>query len=137
MIFLFFAALLVPASAQDALMSAELLATQLKDPALVILHVGNQQDFQAGHIPGVRLVTLNDISVIGERNLRLEVPPIEKLQAALMKLATESPWLAFWRCSLFRLALGIERLGGQLAVRLLEQNFNLAFCLFELFLAFA
>ena len=79
------------AFAQDALIRVDTLATQLKDPNLVILHVGNQQDFAAGHLPGARLVTLADISVTGlmangERTLRLEMPPIDILHAALLKL---------------------------------------------------
>ena len=79
-------ALGIPAFAQDLLVAVESLATQLKDPTLVILHVGTQADYQAGHIPGARLVTLGDISIVGERGLRLELPPVDKLQAALMKL---------------------------------------------------
>ncbi len=83
-------ALSIAAFAQDALISAESLATQLRDPNLVILHVGNQQDYAAGHIPGARLVTLGDISVTGERNLRLEMPDMEKLQEALLKLGVSN-----------------------------------------------
>ena len=45
--------------------------------------------------------------------------------------------LGSWRRSLFGLTLGIERLGGQLAVGLFEQNFDFAFGFFELLLAFA
>ena len=81
----------IAAFAQDPLISVDALATQLKDPKLVILHVGSPTDYAAGHVPGARLVTLGDISVTGllasgERALRLEMPPIDKLQAALLKL---------------------------------------------------
>jgi thiosulfate/3-mercaptopyruvate sulfurtransferase len=79
-------ALSVAAFAQDPLITVDSLAAQLKDPALVILHVGSRQDYDAGHIPGARLVTLGDISVTGQRNLRLEMPPMETLEAALLKL---------------------------------------------------
>ena len=74
------------AFAQDALLSVDALSTQLRDPNLVLLHVGSQKDFDEGHLPGARLVTLADISVTGPRDLRLELPPIEKLEAALLKL---------------------------------------------------
>lgn len=80
---------LAPASmllAQDALLSVDALAAQLRDPNLVLLHVGSQKDYDEAHLPGARLVTLADISVTGERNLRLEMPAVEKVQAALMKL---------------------------------------------------
>ena len=89
--FLMTFAFAIAAWAQDPLISVDTLATQLKDPNLVILHVGSPTDYAAGHIPGARLVTLADISVTGlmatgERTLRLEMPPIDKLQAALLKL---------------------------------------------------
>ncbi len=74
------------AFAQDALINVDSLSTQLKDPNLAILHVGNAKDYAEGHIPGARLVTLADISITGERSLRLEMPPMDKLQAALLKL---------------------------------------------------
>ncbi|MBY0503612.1 MAG: hypothetical protein K2X03_06875 [Bryobacteraceae bacterium] len=79
-------ALATGAFAQDALLSVDALATQLQDPNLVLLHVGSQKDYDEGHLPGARLVTLADISVTGDRNLRLEMPPTEKLEAALLKL---------------------------------------------------
>lgn len=79
-------ALAATAFAQDALLSVDALASQLRDPNLVLLHVGSQKDYDAGHLPGARLVTLADISVTGERNLRLELPPLHKLEAALLKL---------------------------------------------------
>lgn len=83
-------ALTLAAFAQDALLSVDLLIPQLKDPNLVLLHVGSQKDYDEGHLPGARLITLADISTTGviggNPNLRLEVPPIEQLQAALLKL---------------------------------------------------
>ena len=89
--FLMTFAFAIAAWAQDPLISVDTLATQLKDPNLVILHVGSPTDYAAGHLPGARLVTLADISVTGlmangERALRLEMPPMDKLQAALLKL---------------------------------------------------
>jgi len=84
--FLFPLALASMAFAQDALLSVEALSGQLRDPNLVLLHVGSQKDYEEGHLPGARLVTLADISVTGQRSLRLEMPPLEKLEAALLKL---------------------------------------------------
>jgi CubicO group peptidase (beta-lactamase class C family) len=68
------------------LVQGEWLAGHLNDPALVILHVGAQRDFDAGHIPGARLVTLGDISVTDGSGLRLELPPVAKLEEAFGKL---------------------------------------------------
>jgi thiosulfate/3-mercaptopyruvate sulfurtransferase len=68
------------------LISTEDLSKRLKDDSLVILHVGSQKDYDAGHIPGARLITLADISMTGDRGLRLELPPVETLITALGKL---------------------------------------------------
>jgi thiosulfate/3-mercaptopyruvate sulfurtransferase len=68
------------------LISTDTLAKRLGDNSLVILHVGSQKDYDAGHIPGARLITLSDISVTGERGLRVELPPAEALVTALGKL---------------------------------------------------
>jgi thiosulfate/3-mercaptopyruvate sulfurtransferase len=75
------------AGKQKMLVSVDELAGRLSDPSLVILHVGTAKDYDAGHIPGARLVTLADISV--SERLRLEMPPIEKLREALGKLGIE------------------------------------------------
>ena len=84
-------ALAFSALAQDSpLISVDALSSQLKDPNLVLLHVGSQKDYESGHLPGARLVTLADISVTGERNLRLEMPPMDKLQAALLNLGVSN-----------------------------------------------
>jgi len=85
-----FWAMLLPAAWSagkgEMLVSTEWLAERLNDPSLVILHTGSAKDYQAGHIPGARLVTLADISVTGERGLRLELPPVETLRQAFGRL---------------------------------------------------
>jgi thiosulfate/3-mercaptopyruvate sulfurtransferase len=68
------------------LISTEALSKRLGDESLVILHVGSQKDYDSGHIPGARLINVSDISVTGERGLRVELPPVEALVAALGKL---------------------------------------------------
>jgi len=79
-------AILCAAPNPSILVSGEWLAQHLKDESLVILHVGSQQDYDAGHIPGARLVTLGDISITGETGLRLELPPVARLEEALGRL---------------------------------------------------
>jgi thiosulfate/3-mercaptopyruvate sulfurtransferase len=71
---------------QDILISSEELAKKLGDPKLVLLHSGMKQDYDAGHLPGARLVTLADLKVTGPNGLRLELPSEEALRTALMKL---------------------------------------------------
>jgi thiosulfate/3-mercaptopyruvate sulfurtransferase len=68
------------------LVSTDWLAGHLKDESLVILHAGSQKDYDAGHIPGARLVTLPDLSMVGPAGLRLELPPVAALEEALGKL---------------------------------------------------
>jgi thiosulfate/3-mercaptopyruvate sulfurtransferase len=68
------------------IISTDSLSQRLREESLVILHVGSQKDYDAGHIPGARLLTLADISITGDRGLRLELPPTEALLSALGKL---------------------------------------------------
>jgi thiosulfate/3-mercaptopyruvate sulfurtransferase len=88
-----FAALaLLPAAAPPAPRSALLVSTawvaqNLRNPNLVILHVGPQPGY-ARHIPGARYVTLDDISVSdhsGAGNM-LEMPPAAVLRQRLAAL---------------------------------------------------
>jgi thiosulfate/3-mercaptopyruvate sulfurtransferase len=64
------------------------LAAHLKDPGLVLLHVGDADAFRKKHIPGARHVTLKDISVSAKHGegLVLELPPAEELRADLEAL---------------------------------------------------
>jgi thiosulfate/3-mercaptopyruvate sulfurtransferase len=71
---------------RSILVSGDWLAQHLHDESLVILHVGSEQDYDAGHIPGARLVTLRDISITDQRGLRLELPPVDDLKEAFGRL---------------------------------------------------
>ncbi|MEO8562201.1 MAG: sulfurtransferase [bacterium] len=64
------------------------LAANLKDPNLVLLHVGDSAEYTAGHIPGARHVDLDDISVSKHDNtgLMLEMPKPDSLRAQLEAL---------------------------------------------------
>ena len=68
------------------LVSTDWLAAHLHDDSLVILHVGSPKDYDAGHIPGARLVTLADISITDDQGLRLQLPPVPALEAAFARL---------------------------------------------------
>ncbi|MHB1071031.1 MAG: sulfurtransferase [Gemmatimonadaceae bacterium] len=68
--------------------SVEWLAQHLRDPNLVLLHVGDPAEYPATHLPGGRLVNLADISV-GDRTgkgLALEMPSADTLRARLVSL---------------------------------------------------
>ena len=63
------------------------LAAHLRDPNLVLLHLGQKPEYDAGHIPGARFVDLHDIVVDHRPNgLSFEMPAPEDLRARLQAL---------------------------------------------------
>ena len=70
----------------DLLVTSDWLATQLKDPKLVLLHVGEKQGYEQEHLPGARFVEMRDFSTPPTRDttqLALEMPEVDKLRASL------------------------------------------------------
>ena len=77
------------AEPRDALVvDSQWLVAHLGDPGLVLLHVGDEDDFDDGHIPGARLVDLDDVSVSEhtKTGLMLQMPADEELRTRLEKL---------------------------------------------------
>jgi thiosulfate/3-mercaptopyruvate sulfurtransferase len=75
--------------ASELLIGPEELEKQLRDPKLVLLHVGTGEDFAQGHIPGARLVVLTELApAIG--GLRLQLLPAETLRGKLMELGVDN-----------------------------------------------
>lgn len=69
---------------QQMTVSVEWLAQHLNDKNLVLLHVGDKAEFEAGHIAGAQFVTLNDISAPHtESGLVLQLPAVEKAKTTL------------------------------------------------------
>lgn len=65
------------------------LAKHLKDPNLVLLHVGDKAEYEAKHIAGARYVSLQDISRptdMAAGDLHLEMPPSDDLRQRLENL---------------------------------------------------
>jgi thiosulfate/3-mercaptopyruvate sulfurtransferase len=64
------------------------LKAHLGDPNLVLLHVGDKDEYAKQHIPGARLVAQQDVSVSehSEKGLMLELPPAEDLRTRLENL---------------------------------------------------
>lgn len=60
---------------------ATVAAQQSAKASLVVLHVGAQADYDAGHVPGAQLMTLRDVSD-PEATLNLQMASIERLRAA-------------------------------------------------------
>jgi thiosulfate/3-mercaptopyruvate sulfurtransferase len=65
------------------LVTASWLAQHIHDPNLVILAVGDPQQYAAAHIPGSVLVELREISTRGD--LTLQLPPMADLAEAFAK----------------------------------------------------
>jgi thiosulfate/3-mercaptopyruvate sulfurtransferase len=64
------------------------LAKHLNDPDLVLLHIGDKAEYEAGHIAGARLAAMSDVSV-SEHSLKgliLEMPPAEDLRKDIAAL---------------------------------------------------
>ncbi|MGH9176129.1 MAG: rhodanese-like domain-containing protein, partial [Vicinamibacterales bacterium] len=67
--------------ARGLLFSTAELATALKDPDVVILHVADRPSvFEEGHIPGARFVRYADFAVDGGQGLGSELPSVAEIQ---------------------------------------------------------
>jgi len=76
-------ALALLAAAPGLLVSPAELAAALKDPATVVIAVGNSVDeFTAGHIPGARFVRYDAIAITVD-GLQSELPPVDQLRIVL------------------------------------------------------
>jgi thiosulfate/3-mercaptopyruvate sulfurtransferase len=71
------------------LVNSAWLAAHIGDPKLVILHVGDRAEYDAGHIAGARYVSQRDVAVSSddhEKGLMLEMPSPDSLRAKLARL---------------------------------------------------
>ena len=61
------------------------LGSHLKDQDLLLLHLGVKPEYDAGHIPGARFVTMNDISLSDSSptGLNLQMPAADDLKTRL------------------------------------------------------
>lgn len=81
----------VPAGGSDAalVVDAGWLRSHLQDRDLVLLHVGDRAEYDAGHIPGARFVRQQDVAVSShdhEKGLMLELPSADSLRTVLAGL---------------------------------------------------
>jgi thiosulfate/3-mercaptopyruvate sulfurtransferase len=73
----------------DLLVTSDWLATQLENPKLVLFHVGEKPEYDAGHIPGARFLDLRDISApmtMDTTVLALEMKSPDQLRQSLEQL---------------------------------------------------
>jgi thiosulfate/3-mercaptopyruvate sulfurtransferase len=70
-------------SPRDSLLvTAQWLSQHIKDPNVVILHVGPRPSYDSAHVPGARFVDLDRIALRGSPTL--ELPQPDSLRAALI-----------------------------------------------------
>jgi thiosulfate/3-mercaptopyruvate sulfurtransferase len=75
-----------PKVRESLIVSTDWLAKHLNDDSLVLLHVGDKAEFQAGHIPGAQFIQLADISTPRGQGLILELPSVAHLTSTFEKL---------------------------------------------------
>ncbi len=71
---------------KSMIVTTDWLSEHLKDDSLVLLHVGEKDEYLAGHIPRAQFITTADISTPRGEGLSLELPPVEQLKATFEKL---------------------------------------------------
>jgi thiosulfate/3-mercaptopyruvate sulfurtransferase len=71
-------------AAEPLLVSADWLAEHVKDPNIVVLHVGERREFEAAHVPGANVISEEDVARphdMSKGELMLEMPAPEQLRA--------------------------------------------------------
>jgi thiosulfate/3-mercaptopyruvate sulfurtransferase len=72
--------------AGEFLVSVSWLSSHLNDTNLVLLHVGQRPEYDAGHIRGARFIALQEISTPSGTFPPLQMPPVAQLEEAFEKL---------------------------------------------------
>jgi len=75
-----------PKVENSLIVSTDWLAKHLNDDSLVLLQVGEKEEYAAAHIPGAQFIQLTDISTPRGQGLALELPDTAQLQSTFEKL---------------------------------------------------
>jgi len=77
-----------PADAQrePLVVTVDWLGDHLSDASLVLLQIGEKNDYESGHIPGAQFLDYASISTPHGQGLMLELPPVEQLLSVFEKL---------------------------------------------------
>ena len=107
--------------ARTAVDSLLLTATQLRDRLtrgnVVLLHIGERADYNAGHIPGARYLPYEAISTQRGNGLMLELPPAAVLDSLFESLGVSDGsrivlyWSKDWYSPTTRVFLTLDYLG--------------------------
>jgi thiosulfate/3-mercaptopyruvate sulfurtransferase len=68
------------------IVSTEWVAKHLNDDSIVLLQVGDKDEYLAAHIPGAQFVTLADVSTSRGLGLTLELPSVDQLKTTFENL---------------------------------------------------
>jgi thiosulfate/3-mercaptopyruvate sulfurtransferase len=79
-----------PRVRESMIVSTEWLSKHLKDDSLVLLQVGEKDEYVASHIPRAQFISLTDISTPRGQGLTLELPPVAELKASFEKLGVSN-----------------------------------------------
>jgi thiosulfate/3-mercaptopyruvate sulfurtransferase len=69
-------------SRQPFLVSTAWLAEHSNDSSLVLIQIGDQKEYERGHIPGAQFLPYMNISTLHGQGPTLELPPVEQLVSA-------------------------------------------------------
>lgn len=107
------------------LVSTSWLADYLEDPSVVVIHVGNPDSYEAGHIPGARLLSYDDFTV-RRPPLYTELPDVDDLEEALERIGvSDDSHVVLYHAQGYptmvgRLFVTLEYLGLQNRISLLD-----------------
>lgn len=75
-----------PRIRQSMVVSTKWLADHLNDESIILLQVGEKDEYVAGHIPGAQFIQLADISTPRGEGLALELPSVTQLKTTFERL---------------------------------------------------
>jgi thiosulfate/3-mercaptopyruvate sulfurtransferase len=93
------------------------LRDRLTRGGVVLLHIGERADYNAGHIPGARFLPYESISTAFGSGLSLEIPPVATLDSVLESLGVSNDsrivlyWGKDWYSPTTRVFLTLDYLG--------------------------
>lgn len=99
------------------LLSAAQLRERLTRGGVVVLHVGERADYNAGHIPGARFLPYDAISATGRDGLMLEIPPAATVDSVFESLGVSDAsrivlyWSQDWYSPTTRVFVTLDYLG--------------------------
>jgi thiosulfate/3-mercaptopyruvate sulfurtransferase len=75
-----FAGSVLPAATADVVVTPQWLAARLDKEPIVLFHLGDKAEYDAGHIPGAQFLTLPDVSDPAAGKLNLQMAAVDRLR---------------------------------------------------------